>query len=161
MFYTDTDGETASKTEDIDAAKSDEIRGKMRNRLGLSSLSLSMNYCMYQLIWILSTCCCCFTKLCGCEAEGSWYRRELLRKKRYDLAVLKMQGELSTTSYLTMKRISHLASKTWFTRSQRASTRFFHRYSVKSAEIERAEKDKKKKEFDVDRVVSERNYDQD
>ena len=29
--------------------------------------------------------------------------------------------------------------------SQRASTHFFHRYSVKSAEIERAEKDTKKK----------------
>ena len=66
-------------------------------------------------------------------------------------------------SYLQTQRQTHLAFKTWFRRGQRFSTRFFRRYTVKNADIERAgeEKEKNKKLFEKERVVTECDFQQD
>ena len=72
-----------------------------------------------------------------------------------------MLGELSTLSYLQSLRLSHLAFKTWFTRRQRISTNYFRRYSVQTAEEDQALKEKKKKVFEIDRVVTESNFEAD
>ena len=72
-----------------------------------------------------------------------------------------MKGELSIFSYLETKRLAHLAFKTWFTRRQRFSTRFFRRYSIQTAEVNRDEKESRKKVFAADKVVTECNYEQD
>ena len=117
QFYNDSDSLSKSSIDDEDDEESDEIKQKMRERLKLNSDSLTMFYCTHTLIWLLQSCCCCFVKLCKCEKEGSWYKRQLLRKKRLDLAVLKMKNELSVLTYLTNKRLTHLAFKTWFSRS--------------------------------------------
>ena len=125
----------------------------MRKQLKLSSKTLSMNYFVYTLVWFLSSFCCCFLKCCGCQKEGSWYKRKLLNKKRIDLAVLKLNSELSIQQYLWSKRLAHLAFKTMLTREQRVSTRFFRRYSVHQAEIENSDEEQKKKEFKANRII--------
>ena len=68
---------------------------------------------------------------------------------------------MSVVGFLQTNRLTHLAFKTWFTRRQRVSTQFFSRYSVKSNEIEQEKKESKKKELDVDRVVTECDYERD
>ena len=75
--------------------------------------------------------------------------------------MLKMKGELSMFSYLETKRLTHLAFKTWFKRRQRFSTRFFRRYSIQTAEVNRDEKESRKKVFAADKVDAECNYEQD
>ena len=73
---------------------------QMRKQLKLDSKTLSLNYFTYQLVWFLSTFCCCFIKLCRFERKDTWYRRSLIAKKRLDLAILKLNSELSIFHYI-------------------------------------------------------------
>ena len=62
---------------------------------------------------------------------------------------------MSVSSYLQMKRLTHLTFKTWFHRRQRFSTQFFRRYSVKPDEIDIDDLSKRRRMFDTHRVVDE------
>ena len=68
-----------------------DVNFKMRKQLTRGGTSnFSMSFFMYQILWVLSTMCCCFMKCCGCEKEGSWCSKQLLRKKRLELAIEKV-----------------------------------------------------------------------
>lgn len=73
-----------------------------------------MGFCWYQCLWVLSNMCCCLTKYC--ENEGSWYSKQTAKKKRLELAISKVQKELSVLDYLQTMRTTKLAFKTWLSR---------------------------------------------
>ena len=68
-----------------------EIRSKMRNEMTRTN-DFSLNYGSYMVLSLLDCFCCCLTKCCD---SRNWYRRNMLRYKRLELAKQKLQGELS------------------------------------------------------------------
>ena len=119
LFYTDDEEVNLIINEKSDDGLTEirrDVNYKMRKQIARESSNFSMGFCLYQCIWVLSNMCCCLTKYCGCENEGSWYSTQRLKKKRLELAIQKVQKELSVLDYLQTMRTTKLAFKTWLSR---------------------------------------------
>ena len=143
---------------DKGADKDEALKKKMEDHLGNHEYAFSMNYFTYALLSIIETFCGCCVRCLRLDRDGSCLKGYLYRKKRIDLAVQKMQHEMSVMTYIRASRIAHLASKTFFNRRQRMSTQYFRRYAIRSEDLAKDENPKNMREFDEDRVISECDY---
>jgi len=82
-----------------------------------------MGYPTYLLLRLLSTFCCCIKGLF--DSEGSWYRRNMERLNRLEVAKAKLQHEMSLPEFLRTYRLAKFAFKVQFNRRQRKSIRYF------------------------------------
>ena len=88
----------------------------MRRQI-LSSQNFSFGYTKFLFIQLATYLCCCIVKRYDKEVhKGNWYRRNMQKLRKIELARKRMKDELELHEIITHNRLSHFTSKLWTNR---------------------------------------------
>lgn len=111
----------------------DYYQEKMRQKINNGS-EFSMSYLNLLAIKFLQNMCCCIVNRYDKEEfKDGWYRRNVQRLRRLELAKAKLRSELELDLFVSMNRLAHFLNKVVLNRRQRVSVQYFQRYLVKDS----------------------------
>ena len=96
-------------------------KAKMRRQIE-STQDYSLNYAMYLMIYFLKSCCCCIMRKYDTKAnEGHWYRRNMQKLRKIEMACDRLCAERELHVFIKNIRLTQFALKLWMNRRQRSS----------------------------------------
>ena len=102
-----------------------------------STQDYSFNYGMYLMIYFLKSCCCCIVRKYDTKGhEGHWYRRNMQKLRKIELACDRLNAERELHAFIKNIRLTQFALRLWTNRRQRSSVQFFRRFKVWDWEVD-------------------------